>query len=173
MILTNSLAQSALFSVTLIIMVLGIIGTAIPLLPGTIVVWLATLGFAVFTDWALLTPFWFVMITVIALITGSADWWLPMLGANLAGGSRWSGLVGSIGGLIGFFAFNFIGSLVGYALGVISAEYYRLREWRPALRSSLGGLAGVGMANVVQFIGAIMILSLFIWRVLGRMNSTL
>lgn len=161
------LFQSLSFGVAVALIVLGIIGVVIPLLPGMLLIWLSIAGYAFLTGFEAITPVWLAVFTLLALVLGSADWWLPMLGARAGGASRRSGLYGLAGGIIGFFVFAFIGSIIGYALGVVIGEYQKHGDWQRALRTSAGGLAGMGLAAAVQLGGGIVMLLLFVWRALA------
>jgi uncharacterized protein YqgC (DUF456 family) len=144
---------------------IGLIGIVVPLLPGILLIWLAVLLYALSNGFAVITPAWFVLITILALVTGTSDLWLPLLGARKTGASWQALAAGIIGAIIGTFVLPVIGTIAGYAAGVLIAEYIRHGAWRPALRSGFGVLAGWGIATLVQLAGALAIIAIFVLRV--------
>jgi uncharacterized protein len=147
-------------------MLIGFIGAFVPLLPGTLFVWLTVLVYSVVTRFTLIEPSTFVFITVIAFVTGTADIWLSLIGAKVGGANPKSLLWGACGAVIGFIIFNLLGALIGYALGIIGSEYRRGRDWRLALKASVGGVIGWGVSTAVEAGGALIIILIFIWKVM-------
>lgn len=170
------LVEALAFGVAVALIVVGIVGTIIPILPGLFLIWLSVLAYAVIEGFKSVDWFTFVLITLIALAAGTADIWLSALGAKKTGASRraiFLGFVGSIMGLIlGTFIpipifGNLIGSVLGYAIGLLLGQYHKYQDWNTAIKASLGGVAGWGVATAVQFTGGILILILFVWQVLA------
>jgi hypothetical protein len=56
---------------------------------------------------------------------------------------------------------------LGYAAGLLLGQYHKHKDWNAAVRASLGGIAGWGVATVFQFGGSVLILVLFVWQVLA------
>jgi uncharacterized protein len=167
------LTQSLLFGLAVGFIVLGLIGVVVPILPGILLIWLTILVYAFLTGFQAITPFSFFILSLIALVTGTADIWMSLLGAKTGGASRRSVLYGILGSLVGFVAGSIfiigglVGAVAGYALGILLGEYQKRRDWNLALKASLGGLAGWGLATMLQLGGGILILLIFVWRVLA------
>jgi uncharacterized protein YqgC (DUF456 family) len=147
-------------------MLIGLVGVLVPMVPGTLLIWLTMLAYNVVDGFDAITPSLFLLLTVFAAIIGTADLWLPLLGARVTGSAGSSMLYGVGGGLAGFLAFNLPGAILGYAAGVVLGEYRRRRDWRQAVRSSLGGLAGMGVSTLVQLGGSLVLVVAFILLVL-------
>jgi len=158
--------QSLGFGLAVLLMLLGVIGVIVPLVPGTLLVWMTVLVYAWLEGFAAIDGVTFAVISVLAIVTGTADLWMPLLGARASGASWQSMLGGTIGSLLGLIFFSLPGALAGYAVGLILGEYLRIRDWQLAFRASLGGLAGFGLSTLVQLGGAILILLVFVWQVL-------
>jgi uncharacterized protein YqgC (DUF456 family) len=62
---------------------------------------------------------------------------------------------------------SLIGSVIGYAAGLLIGQYNKYKDWNLAIRASLGGVAGWGVAVAVQLTGGILILIIFVWQVLA------
>lgn len=159
--------DSLTFGLVVTFMALGVIGIIIPVLPGTLLIWLAILVYVWSQGIAAVGVGTFIFLSLIALVTGTADLWLPLLGARKGGASGRSLLFGSIGALIGTFFAPLIGTLIGYAAGILLSEYQKRQDWREAAKASIGGLAGWGVATAVQLGGGLLMLAIFIWRVLA------
>jgi len=160
------LVQSLGFGLAVVFILIGLFGAFIPVLPGSVLVWLTVLIYAVLEGWHAITPLVFVVVTVICVVTGTANIWLSLLGAKTGGASTQALILGIVGSIIGLFVFSLIGSIVGYALGIIVGEYLKQRDWNLALKASFGGLAGMGISTAIEAGGTLIILLLFIWRVL-------
>jgi uncharacterized protein YqgC (DUF456 family) len=163
------LLQSIAFGLAVLFILLGLVGIIIPMIPGSLLIWLTVLLYMLFERAYGLTaidPFTFGAITLIALVTGLADFWLPLLGARAGGSARRSLVFGVVGSIVGTFMLPLFGTVAGYALGVLLGEYHKHGDWNRALRAGLGGLAGWGLATALQLGGGFLILILFIWQVL-------
>ena len=86
---------------------------------------------------------------------------MPLLGAKTVGASLRAMVYGTIGAIIGTFIAPLLGTLIGYAGGILLGEYQVRGDWQEALKASLGGLAGWGLATAVQLGGGILILIIF------------
>jgi uncharacterized protein YqgC (DUF456 family) len=84
------------------------------------------------------------------------------LGAKTTGTSLRTLFVGFIGAIAGTFLIPIplLGTILGYAGGLVLSEYVRQGELRPAVKTALGGVAGWGISTVVEFIGAIVMVLL-------------
>ncbi len=166
--------EAVLFGLVVGLIVVGLIGIIVPLIPGTFLIWLSVLIYAIIEGFESIDWISFTVITIIALITGTADLWMSLLGAKTGGASKRAlayGMIGSIAGLIilgpVFFPLGSIfGGIIGYAIGVLVGQYHKHRDWNIAFRASVGGIAGWGIATAVQQVGAILILAAFVWQVL-------
>jgi uncharacterized protein YqgC (DUF456 family) len=160
--------QSLGFGVAVGFIVLGLIGTIVPAIPGPFLVWFTMLIYAWLGQFETITPSTMIVLTVIFLVIATADIWMAMLGAKVVGTSRRAMVYGLIGSIIGFFSpLNLIGAILGYAIGVLLGQYQIHRDWRIALKASLGGLAGIGVSAMVQLGGGILMLIIFAWQVLS------
>lgn len=161
--------ESVTFGLVVAFMIMGLIGVIVPLLPGTLLIWLGVLIYVLDTGFTTVTLPTFILLTVIALVTGTADLWLPLLGAR-TGGASWRALLfGTLGAILGtfFIPIPLLGTLAGYALGILLGEYQKRGDWEAAVKASLGGLAGWGIATGVQLGGGLLMLFIFVWQVLA------
>lgn len=155
------------FGIAVVFMLIGVVGIVVPILPGTLLVWLTLLGYAWATDFEIIRPWMFAILTLLALVTGLANIWLPYLGAKKTGAAKRAIFLGFIGAIIGTIVLPLIGTVVGYAIGIIVGELLKHRDLRVALKASLGGIAGWGIATVIELAGALTIVVVFILIVLS------
>ena len=181
------LGEAAAFSAAVFLMLVGLLGVILPVIPGLVLVWLGALIFALADKFSTITPLTFIGLSALAIIGISAEIWMAQLGAKMGGATFKSQLVGLVGGVLGALLIPLIGSLleallgpvlggilagilaalgavIGSILGVLGAEYYRLREWNQAFRAGCGWLLGWFASTVFQlFVGALMIV-IFLWQ---------
>lgn len=165
----EQLVQFGGMTVVIILFIIGVIGIIVPLLPGILLIWGGILFYAVAIDqFTLISPWLFGLITIIALLAGTADLWLAAVGAKKTGASWVALLLGVVGAIAGTFLIPvpLLGTLAGYALGILLGEYLRLRDWRAAWRAGLGGLAGWGIGTALQLAGGLLLIALFLVAVL-------
>jgi uncharacterized protein len=130
--------------------VVGLVGTVIPVLPGLVLVWGSILV------WALLDGGGWVRWTVAVLCTGLMvagyvlGTVLPGRRANEAGAPGVVVLGGVVGMVLGFFFIPVVGLVVGGVAGVFLAELVRSLDLRSAWRLTLETLKGFGIAAAVQ-----------------------
>lgn len=149
--------------VVILAFAVGLFGTILPIIPGLIIIWLATIYYAaVVVGFSEFSPWIFALITIIGLVAGTSNIWLAGLGARKTGAS-WRTLgVGFIGAIAGTFLLPIplVGTIVGYAAGLILSEYIRLGQLRPAMKAAFGGVVGWGVSTVVEFAGAVLMILL-------------
>ena len=157
-----AILEALSFGIAVVFMLIGAVGIVVPILPGMLLVWLTLLGFSWVTDWAVISPWVFALLTVIALVTGSSSIWMPYLGAKKTGAAKRAIFLGFIGGIIGTFVMPLIGTVIGYAVGIIIGEYIKHRDLRVAVKASIGGVAGWGISTIIELAGALTILVIFV-----------
>ena len=161
------MVEIATWTFTLLLMLVGVAGVIVPLLPGTTLIlagaiihklilpadlsWLA-IGF--------IAIFW--VFSIVADIGG------VILGTKWFGGSKW-GMAGASGGaLVGVF-FSLPALLLGTIFGAIAAEKLVARKTdRQALRAGFGAATGFVVSTVARFACAIVMIGLFLIATLHR-----
>lgn len=171
----TAIVDALIFGIALAFILVGMIGIIVPILPGTLLIWLSVLVYAIIDGFEAVDWYSFSVITIIALVTGTADLWLSLLGSKKGGASWEAMLTGVIGAITGFFLLgsllpvigNMIGGIVGYSVGVLIGQYIKYREWNAAFKATLGGLIGWGVATIIQGVGGFLMAIIFIWQVLS------
>jgi uncharacterized protein YqgC (DUF456 family) len=164
--LEQALSEGTIFGLAVGVMALGLAGIVLPLLPGLPLIWLAALVYGFHDGFRLLDGWTFALLTLLALIGTAAEVAAGHMGARAGGASHAGGLAAIVGGVIGLLVFSLPGALIGALLAVFLVELRRMRDWRHALRSSGGWLAGwTAGVGARLAIGALMI-AIFVARVL-------
>ena len=157
---------------SIVVMIIGIIGCLIPVIPGNVLIGLATFGFAYWNEFQQVGIGATVVLIVISLVGATSDIWMPMLGAKSTGASGWAIAAGIVGATIGFILGAFflgigglIGGLLGYFLGIFLVEYARIKDSWQAAKAGLGGVVGWGVTTIIQFLTGLIAVVLFLWMV--------
>ena len=161
------------FWVALAVMLVGLLGVFLPLVPGVGLIWLAALVYAIAEGFATIDPLTFVVLTFLATLGFSAEFWMSQAGAKVSGASIWSllagVLLGAVGAVIGFIFFGIgavPGALLGALIGLVLVEWYRRRDWRETLKIVGGWLGGYLASVAVQLSIGIWMILIFVWQVL-------
>lgn len=147
-----------------VVMVIGLAGVAIPVLPGLALVWAAALvyGFAVGFGWQGIG----VMVLLSTLLVASVvkGVIVPKRAVERVGGSGWSQLGGLVGALIGLFTLPVIGVPVGALIGVMAVEYVNTQSLPDAWVATKGVAKGFGINALIDLgIGVAMIGAWSLW----------
>jgi uncharacterized protein YqgC (DUF456 family) len=151
-----------------ILMLVGLLGIFLPLVPDVLLIWAAALGYGLLVEWGQSGPWLFGLITLLGLLAAAAEAWVSGAGAYKAGASPWSILAGLAGGVAGFFLLPPLGMVIGLLAGTFLAEYLRRKDARQAGRAMVGMGLGFGVSFVVKLVfGLAMIGAWLIWVGLG------
>ena len=142
--------------IVIFILLLSLIGTLIPIIPGVLLMWVTIFIYALIDGFTAVSTPAFIFISLIALVTGTSDLWLTLFGAKKGGASVKSMLIGTAGAIVGSFIFPLVGTVAGYVGGLLLGEYWQHGDWEIAKKAGLGGLAGWGIATIIQFVGGIL-----------------
>ena len=147
----------------LFFMLVGILGSFLPVLPGPPLSWLGLLLLyltsAVETNWTFLT-----ITLLIALLVVVLDYAIPVWGTKKFGGSK-KGMIGTTVGLLVaiFFPFlGFIGIIVWPFVGAIVGEMLNKSETDKAIKAAFGSFLGFLTGTFIKFLVAIVYLGFFI-----------
>ncbi len=138
-----------------LVILVGLIGIIVPILPGVILifgaiaVWAFVTGGA--TAWTILA-----IATVLLVISGVVKYTWPGKNIKAAGVPNRTLLIGAVLGIIGFFVVPVIGLVLGFVLGVYLSELQRLPNEQQARRSTGHALKGVGLSILIELFGALL-----------------
>jgi uncharacterized protein len=157
---------TALIVVIALAMVIGVIGTALPFVPGLGLVWSAALVYGLAEGFGPVGLAAFVVITALALAGVVVGVVIPQRAAARGGARPPSLWAGAALGTVGFFVVPIVGLPLGVVTGILLAEWLRTRAWTPAWRATVATLRGFGVATLAQFaIGLSMVGLWAVWVV--------
>jgi len=140
--------------VGVIIMILGIIGCLVPVLPGPPLNFLGLLLLH-FTKFGHFTTLTLIIFGGIAVIVTVLDYLVPMWGTRKFGGSKYGTRGAAIGLIIGFFL-GPLGIIIGPLLGAFTGEMIFKDDFKYAVKAGFGSLVGfltgVGLKLAASFI---------------------
>ncbi len=153
------------WTLTALLMLGGLAGTVVPLLPGTILIFSG----AVLNALTLHSVGWPTLLALLAflLLAQAVEFLSGAAGAKVFGASRWGALGGLIGAVVGIF-FGLPGLLLGPLLGAVAGELLSGKGALPAGVAGWGTFLGTTLGLVVKIvIGTAMIatfcLAAFVW----------
>jgi uncharacterized protein YqgC (DUF456 family) len=152
--------------ISALVIVVGILGVLIPVLPGLLLCWAgvllwALLGDAGATGWVVLG-----LATAVAVAGTVVKYLWPGKRLKSTGVPTTSLLAGGVLGVIGFFVVPVVGLVLGFVLGIWLAERARLGAGR-AWPSTRQALAAVGLSMLVEFTTAMAIAVIWLFGVLA------
>jgi uncharacterized protein YqgC (DUF456 family) len=132
-----------------ILILVGLVGIAVPVLPGLVLVWLSVLLWAVGTHsptgWTILAVA--TALTVLGLV---ARYLVPGRRLRAAGVPALTTVSGVVLAVVGFFVIPVVGAFVGFVLGVYLAECVRLRSHRHAWPTTMQALRAIGLSFGIE-----------------------
>ncbi|GAA2092835.1 MULTISPECIES: DUF456 domain-containing protein [Brevibacterium] len=144
-----------------LLMLVGCVGIVVPVLPGSILIGISALVWAiVLGGGAAWTAFG--VIGVLVGVGMAASWVLTGKRLKERGIPNSSMLMGGVLAVVGFFVVPVVGLLLGFVVGLWLAEWRRLGEARPAWDSSWTALKAAGVGILVEFGCAAVALAVFV-----------
>ncbi|MBA3987330.1 MAG: DUF456 domain-containing protein [Flavobacteriales bacterium] len=154
-----------LVSIGFILMLVGILGSVLPVLPGVPISWLGLLMIylapSVPMEWV------FLSITfVLAVFLYVLDYIIPAIGTKRFGGSKY-GVWGAIIGLfVGIIAPIPLGILIGPFVGALVGEMvFNKTKSRLAFKAAFGSFIGFIASTFMEILATFVYLGLFIYKV--------
>ena len=138
-----------------VLVLTGLAGTVLPLLPGTLLVWAGLFLGAWIDDFSRVGVPMVVFISVLAALAWALDFVAGLMGAKRAGASRMALVGAAVGTVVGLFM-GLVGvlfmPLVGAAIGEYQAQKNQQRAAKVALATWLGLMLGMVAKVVISFV---------------------
>jgi uncharacterized protein YqgC (DUF456 family) len=134
-----------------LVMLVGLVGVVVPVLPGLLLLWAAALVWTLAEDG---TGRWLVLalVSVLCVVGAAAAYVVPGRALKEHGAPTSTLLAGAAGAVVGFFLVPVVGVVLGGVVGVFAAELARLHDRRAAWRSTWATIKGVGTGIVLQLL---------------------
>ena len=141
--------------VAAVLILIGLVGVVVPVLPGLVLVVVGIAAWAVPRGDALA---WTVLgIAVAIVVAGSVvKYLLPGKKLKDAGVPGRTLALGAVLGVIGFFVVPIVGLFLGFVLGVYLAEYLRLKDHGRAWASTRKALGAVGWSIAIELFAGLL-----------------
>jgi uncharacterized protein YqgC (DUF456 family) len=158
--------DSLLWALVAGLMVLGLLGTVLPVLPGTVLVLAGVILGAWIDDFTRVSVGAVVLVGILGVLAWVLEWAAGLLGAQRVGASRQALLGAAIGTVLGL-AMGLIGvlfmPLLGAALGEFLARRDQHRAVKVGLATWLGLLAGMLAKVVLAFTMVGVFIAALLW----------
>ena len=159
--------KTAFQVILLAVMLFGLLGLIIPLLPGLVIIWVAALVYGIVYGFGWGSGAVFALMTVLMLVGSVIDNFIMGANAKQQGASWVAIAISMVLGIAGSIAFPPFGGLIAALLGLFAYEFYRLKDWRKAFASTKSMAIGCGWATVIRAaMGAVMIGLWVFWAAL-------
>lgn len=149
-----------------ILIVAGLIGTVVPILPGTGLVFGGILLYALYFGIETVGLTTLVLFGVVTVLSFVLDLLASLYGASRFGASR-SGVIGSaVGGIGGFLVLNLPGLIFGVFAGAVIGEYFLAKKnIDEALKAGAGSVLGFFGGVVLKLILALIMTIVFMFKI--------
>jgi uncharacterized protein YqgC (DUF456 family) len=141
-----------------LIMLVGLVGIVVPLLPGLLLIWVAVLVWAIEAQ----SPAGWVVLgiaTILALLGTLLQYLLPGRRMARAGVTTSSMVAGVVLGIVGFFVIPVIGAFLGFALGIYLAERIKLGTHAAAWPSTKHALKATALSMGIELLTGLAIVT--------------
>lgn len=159
------------WTVTMLLMLIGLAGTVLPMLPGTTVILAAAVLHYLLLPADQSITWWTIgglaLLTVVSYVI---DFVSGTVGAKWYGATRWGAIGGLVGAVVGLF-FGIIGIFVGPLLGVLVGELLGGKGLLPAGKSTWGTVIGTTAGIILRLVIAIVMVLWFLIDAIGFGSS--
>ncbi len=138
-----------LITISFILLITGIIGSVLPVLPGPPISWLGLL-LVNYTRLVTIPNEWLIGFGIATVIINVLDFYIPIWGTKKFGGTQYGVNGSTIGLILGLLFFPPFGIIFGPFLGAMIGEFihdgeFSIRSIQSAFGSLIGFLIGTGL----------------------------
>ena len=156
-----------LIVISFLFMVLGVLGSFLPVLPGPLTSWVGLL-ILYFTDAISMSTSFLIITFSIALGVWILDYFIPAMGTKRFGGSK-AGIIGtSIGLIVGLIAPIPGGIIIGPFCGALIGELINKSEFNKAVKAAIGSFLGFLASTFIKFVITIIYFGFFISKLIAN-----
>lgn len=156
-------------TLVVIVMLAGLVGTLVPVIPGLPLIWAAALVYGLGAGFTTIGWIAFATITALLVVGTVLKFVVPQRRARASGAPLRSLLAGAALGVVGFFVIPVVGLPLGALAGIFVAEGLRTGDWGVARAATKETIIGFGVGALIELgAGLAMVLVWFIWAVIDR-----
>jgi len=152
---------------TIALMIIGLIGSVLPFIPGSPLILLGVFIYAWYTDFLVVTWGTLVILLLLTVLSQILDYLASILGAKKFGASRWGMSGAFLGGIIGLFSGGILGILIGPFIGALLLELLHGQDLPASLKIGLGTLVGFLGGAIGKIIIALTMIGIFLVKIIG------
>lgn len=149
-----------LWFLSVVLIVLGLAGTVLPLLPGTLLVWGGIMLGAWIDNFSRVSTTTVVVISALAILAWALDYVAGLMGASKAGASKQALLGAAVGTVAGLFL-GLGGVLFMPLIGAAVGEYLARRDQRRAVQVGMSTWIGIMVGLVAKVVLAFVMVGIF------------
>lgn len=156
------------FVLALVVMLFGLVGAVLPIIPGVPIIFAAMVIYAVLTGFATISGQTIVIFAVLTAASILLDWLAGSLGVRKMGGST-AGMIGAVLGTIVGLLIPGAGLLIFILSAFIGAVVFEMmagKKSRTALKAGLGSFFGFLAGTVIKLAIAVFMIVHFVWSIL-------
>ena len=146
-------------------MVMGVVGGFVPVLPGGVLIFAGILFYAWATAFRLVDGWWILVFLLLTLASYLMDYVATVWGARRYGASKAGAIGALLGGIVGFFTLGVVGVFIGPFLGAVLGELVGGQSLIQAGRAGWGTVIGLLISIFLQFVIHISMVGLFLMLV--------
>lgn len=150
-----------LIIIAALFMLLGIIGSFLPVLPGPLTSWIGLLILH-FAESIPMNKSFLIITLIIAILIWVLDYIIPAMGTKRFGGTKYGMIGTTIGLIVGLIAPIPFGIVIGPFLGAYLGELLNNTDSAKAFKAAFGSFIGFITSTFMKFIVAIIYLGLYI-----------
>ena len=159
------MATALLWGLALVLILVGLVGTLLPVMPGALLVFLGMVAGAWADDFSRVGWTILVILAVLTILFYVVDFLAGAYGARRLGASRW-GVIGAIlGALVGMFM-GFVGIVIGPFVGAVGGELLARRGLAEASRAGAGAWIGLVLSIAARLALVFAMLGIFVFAYL-------
>ncbi len=150
-----------LIIVAALFMILGIIGSFLPVLPGPLTSWIGLLILHL-TNAVPMDSLFLIITVIIAILIWILDYIIPAIGTKRFGGTKYGMIGTSLGLIIGLLSPIPGGIIIGPFVGALIGELINKSDSKTAFRAAFGSFIGFLTSTFIKFIVAVIYFGLFL-----------
>jgi uncharacterized protein YqgC (DUF456 family) len=143
------------------LIVLGLAGTVLPLLPGTLLVWGGIVLGAWIEDFTRVGTTTVVVVSVLAVLAWGLDYVAGLMGAQKAGASKQALLGAAVGTVVGLFM-GLVGVLFMPLVGAAVGEYLARKDQSRAVKVGVATWIGIMVGLIAKVVLAFIMVGIFV-----------
>ena len=151
--------------ITIIMFVIGIIGTILPALPGVILIFGGMVLYGFMTNFTGLSIYFFIMQSIVMLVIFLVDFLASAVSTKKYGGSKQATFGAVLGTIVGIMVFGPLGIIIGPFVGSVITEVIIGKEIKQAVLVGFGSLVGVLGGTIFKLIAEIVMIIYFFMNI--------